>query len=73
MIRCLDADLRCPRSIHDHGRCARCGGPACPRCDHCHGCGRIVCEACDVGTPTSARFAWAGDAYPHPHSIVEVP
>jgi len=66
---CQEADLRCPRTAHGHGSCARCGGPACARCERCHGCGQLVCERCDVGTEATERFAWPGDEHAHPHTI----
>ena len=68
---CRDADLRCPRTAHGHGACARCGGPACPRCERCFGCERLVCGRCDTGTEETPTFAWPGDDHAHPHMVRE--
>lgn len=50
----------------EHGRCVRCDGPACSRCDRCFGCGRIICARCD--TRPTPRFEFPGDARRHPHN-----
>lgn len=57
-------------SRHNPGRCARCLGPACPSCDYCHGCGRLICRRCDTGTDETPTFAFPGDTHAHPHVVV---
>lgn len=46
--------------------CVRCGNPACPRHDLCHGCRRIICRGCDAAE--AEPFFYAGDIFKHPHS-----
>ena len=41
-------EIRCPPHVHDHARCDECRGPACPSCDFCPGCGRLICLACNT-------------------------
>lgn len=47
-------------------KCEGCMGAACPRCDHCPGCGRVLCmERCNVaGAPLRPCGSFFG-AHPH--------
>jgi hypothetical protein len=53
--------------------CARCAVPAaaCSVCARCFGCGRVICERCDVAedVTTATFFLYPGDTVPHPHSF----
>lgn len=60
-------NLMCPVCHRPQaGVCARCQGIACTACDHCFGCGGVICWDCD--TEPTPEFSFAGDSFPHPHN-----